>query len=187
MDKESLFDKIKKLQALSERGVGGEATNAKSLLNKLLKENGICLEDIFGEENKRVAYKIKYSSSLEKMLLWQCIAHLFGSDSEPYNTAFRYRTGKMEIYLNLTKTEYILFNDYFEFHKKQLKEKIKQQEKIILRAYIHNQDIYDIAEKSEEENKDTKSKMSMSEILSILAMSDKMDEDGIENYHKRIE
>lgn len=44
-------DRIKKLQALAERGVGGEKETAKNKLEKLLKENGIIsLEELEGEQ-----------------------------------------------------------------------------------------------------------------------------------------
>lgn len=38
---EKTIQRIKKLQALAERGVGGEKTTAQKKLAKLLKDNGI--------------------------------------------------------------------------------------------------------------------------------------------------
>ena len=46
MNEHKLRKRIKKLRALAEHGIGGEAENAKRLLDELLKEHGIKLEDI---------------------------------------------------------------------------------------------------------------------------------------------
>lgn len=48
--------KIRKLQALAERGVGGEATNAKILLSALCEKYGID-ESKLDEEEKVVSYR----------------------------------------------------------------------------------------------------------------------------------
>ena len=42
---EKTIQRIKKLQALAERGVGGEKTTAQKKLAKLLKDNGIAAEN----------------------------------------------------------------------------------------------------------------------------------------------
>lgn len=45
-DKETIIDKIKKLQALAERGVGGEAENAAKLISKLLAKHRISMAEL---------------------------------------------------------------------------------------------------------------------------------------------
>lgn len=54
MDKqyESIKNKIKKLLALAERGVQGEAENARRLLEKLCKEYDISPEELLDENQK---------------------------------------------------------------------------------------------------------------------------------------
>lgn len=47
---EKTIQRIKKLQALAERGVGGEKTTAQKKLAKLLKDNGINSLDELQEE-----------------------------------------------------------------------------------------------------------------------------------------
>lgn len=47
MDK--IKELLKKLKALAEKGVGGEAVNAQKLLDKKLKEHNLKLEDLFGD------------------------------------------------------------------------------------------------------------------------------------------
>ena len=43
---EKTIQRIKKLQALAERGVGGEKTTAQKKLAKLLKDNGVNEKDL---------------------------------------------------------------------------------------------------------------------------------------------
>ena len=51
---EKTIQRIKKLQALAERGVGGEKTTAQKKLAKLLKDNGInSLDELQKEEYAR--------------------------------------------------------------------------------------------------------------------------------------
>lgn len=51
---EKTIQRIKKLQALAERGVGGEKTTAQKKLAKLLKDNGInSLDELQKEEYYR--------------------------------------------------------------------------------------------------------------------------------------
>lgn len=47
---DNIKETLKKLQALSERGVGGEAVNAKQLLDRLLVKHNLTLEELKGEE-----------------------------------------------------------------------------------------------------------------------------------------
>lgn len=46
MEYEKIIDKLKKLQALAERGEKGKALAAKRALDELCEKNGIKLEDV---------------------------------------------------------------------------------------------------------------------------------------------
>lgn len=49
---ERITDKLRKLLALAERGCGGEAENAKRLLEAQLRRYGMTLEDLLNEGKK---------------------------------------------------------------------------------------------------------------------------------------
>ena len=66
--------KIRKLQALAERGVGGEATNAKILLSALCEKYGID-ESKLDEEEKQW-YEFEMRTSVQKLFL-QAAAIIF--------------------------------------------------------------------------------------------------------------
>ena len=56
---EKLKARLLKLQALAEQGVGGEAKNAKDILNRLLKKHKISLESLMDDEKTKY-YFFKY-------------------------------------------------------------------------------------------------------------------------------
>ena len=67
---ESLKDKLFKLKALAERGVGGDADNARRLLLKLCADNGIDLSDLDDMYPKDTLFKVG-RSTLYKTLFMQ--------------------------------------------------------------------------------------------------------------------
>lgn len=66
---ERITDKLKKLLALAERGCGGEAENARRLLEEHLRKYGMTLEDIC--ENKTSRRTFKYRNKEERTIIIQ--------------------------------------------------------------------------------------------------------------------
>jgi hypothetical protein len=67
---EKQINLLKKLKALAERGIGGEAENAQNLFDRLLKKYGLTVEDIEGESTQFYAFK---AGGVNAMLLMQII------------------------------------------------------------------------------------------------------------------
>lgn len=67
---------LKKLQALAERGVGGERETAERKLKELNKKYGIEEEEL--NEDKIIDFDFKYHSEWEKKLLRQLFYKMFG-------------------------------------------------------------------------------------------------------------
>lgn len=73
--------RIKKLQALAERGVGGEKETAARKLQELLKKNGISsVEELARDEY--IFTLFSYNGVLGRKLLSQCIYKVMGYDSD---------------------------------------------------------------------------------------------------------
>lgn len=66
---ERITDKLKKLLALAERGCGGEAENARRLLEEHLRKYGMTLEDIC--ENNISRRTFKYRNKEERTIIIQ--------------------------------------------------------------------------------------------------------------------
>ena len=102
---EKTIQRIKKLQALAERGVGGEKTTAQKKLAKLLKDNGInSLDELQKEEyeytifsyNGTVVlcdYVASYSAALAKDTIF---AFLFNFKDYVLNTNYSMGVKKYE-------------------------------------------------------------------------------------------
>lgn len=56
MNKTEIIDKLKKLKALKERGVGGEAGNAERILHRLCEQYGIDIDNL--DDEKRVEHAV---------------------------------------------------------------------------------------------------------------------------------
>lgn len=75
-EREKLLQKIKRVQALAERGEGGEKENAAALLERMMKQYGISESDI-AEEHREIAW-FRYKTPLERKLLVQVIYTVTG-------------------------------------------------------------------------------------------------------------
>lgn len=74
---EKTVQRIKKLQALAERGVGGEKTTAEKMLKKMLEKNGISSLDEL-EEDEVEYFLFSYKGRHEIKLLKQCMYKVLG-------------------------------------------------------------------------------------------------------------
>lgn len=79
---------LKKLQALAERGVGGERETAERKLKELIKKYGIEEEEL--NEDKIIDFDFKYHSEWEKKLLRQLFYKMFGKAYREKNYIYRY-------------------------------------------------------------------------------------------------
>ncbi|MEG0588140.1 MAG: DUF2786 domain-containing protein, partial [Akkermansia sp.] len=64
-DREKLIEKLRKLLTLSERGEGGEAVNAKELLERMMQKHGIDAESL--TDIRTLRYNVDYDD--ERLLL----------------------------------------------------------------------------------------------------------------------
>lgn len=73
---------LKKLKALMEKGIGGEAANAKRILESLLKKEGKTLEDYLNNPNiEKKRYWFSYSNTYQKILLQQILFYVLDCNS----------------------------------------------------------------------------------------------------------
>lgn len=75
-DREQLLQKVKKIQALAERGDRGEKESAAVLLDRLMKRYGITEAEI-AEERRGIAW-FRFKTPLERKLLNQVIYTVTG-------------------------------------------------------------------------------------------------------------
>jgi hypothetical protein len=132
---EKTKQRIKKLQALAERGVGGEKDTAEKILQKLLKKNGIStLAEL--EEDEIEYFLFSYSGKHEIKLLKQCMYKVLGhSDHTAY---FRSRGTRQKIGIYCTKAQKIEIELEFEFYRNVFYEELNS----FMSAFIQAQAIF---------------------------------------------
>jgi len=126
---------IKKLQALAERGVGGEKETAKKKLEQLMEKyniNSACIE-----EDVKDFHDFKYAGKWEEKLLVQVIAHVMGSAED-----IRQRPsgkGSRSVFLvDCTQTEALQIGVEFDFYKVLMAEDMD----IFFSAFIHKHKLF---------------------------------------------
>ena len=132
---EKTIQRIKKLQALAERGVGGEKTTAQKKLAKLLKDNGInSLDELQKEEYEYTIFS--YNGKHEIKLLRQCMYKVMGSKSD--RTAYKPYGRRQKIGIYCTKAQKIEIELEFEFYRNVFYEELST----FMDAFIQAQKIF---------------------------------------------
>lgn len=132
---EKTVQRIKKLQALAERGVGGEKTTAEKMLKKMLEKNGISSLDELKEDEVEY-FLFSYKGRHEIKLLKQCMYKVLGYSN---HTEF-YRTAgtRQKIGIYCTKAQRIEIELEFEFYRNVFYEELPS----FMNAFIQAQSIF---------------------------------------------
>ncbi len=132
---EKTLQRIRKLQALAERGVGGEKDTAEKMLQKMLEKNGIkSLDEL---ETEKVEYFLfSYSGKHEITLLKQCMYKVIGAAAGRHYYKTKYTRQKLGTYC--TMAQKIEIELEFEFYRNIFYEELNEY----MIAFIQAQDIY---------------------------------------------
>ncbi len=84
-----ILQRLNKLLALAQRGVGGEAANAERFLLKLLAKHGITMEELTETEPEAKLVFFPFADNIEKKLILQVVAKVI--DQERFS---HWRQGK---------------------------------------------------------------------------------------------
>ena len=128
----SLIEKLRKLQTLSERGEGGEARNATKLLYQLMEKYSISLDEISSETPKRQYYNHK---GIYQQFVVQIIASEIGHFS--YHRSIG-KGKKSEMSFVCTDSEFKFIVAKVDYYWKLLKE----EEKLFYKAFIQSNSLY---------------------------------------------
>ena len=132
---EKVKERLKKLQALAERGVGGEKATAEKKLQELLKKNGVkSLQELETEETQY--YLFSYNGIHKSRLLIQCIYKVLGYENYP--KFYRTRGKRQKIGIFCTAAQKIEIELEFEFYSNLFDEEIVN----FMDAFISKQNIF---------------------------------------------
>lgn len=139
MDKEKkkkILDKLNKVKALAEKGVGGEKESAMRMYNELMEKYNISPDEV-----EKSVYDLErrwfgYSHIYEKPLLAQIIYKVTGSSDMVEYVGAKKRRKK--IGCNCTEIEAMEINLLFSFYRKALKDDLD----IFIAAFINKNKIF---------------------------------------------
>jgi hypothetical protein len=123
--------RLVKLLALADRGIGGEATNARRILESALGRHGLTIDDLGRAERSDCSWG--YKGAHEKKLLGQIIATVMGSDV----TIHKYIRGS-RLGACCTAEERVRIEILWTAHRRQLRKEME----LMLVAYIHAQGLF---------------------------------------------
>lgn len=111
MDKAAL---LKKIRALAERGVGGEADNAEEILRRLMEKYGVSEDELDEEERRR--HDFEYHGKEQEKLLRQVVYKVTGGYA--YNLVYRASGRKVKTRLgaDCTAAEKVEIEFLFDFY-----------------------------------------------------------------------
>ena len=102
MNEEKVFQTLRKLQALAERGVGGEKETAIAMLKRLMRKHGIKAEEIGADRFLR--RRFEFTTKEHKLFVLQCIASVIGTTGRSYTTQ---RGKRGVLFVELTTAEHL--------------------------------------------------------------------------------
>ena len=128
------LDLLKKLKALSERGVGGEKDNAAAKLQLLLKKYNLTIDQL--EQEEKGIYTFKILAGTKKLFI-QIVFCVCGKGPEIYKFA-KERGQKRRMQVDgITQMQFVQICEMYEFYKK------KYEEDLITfyKAFVHKNEL----------------------------------------------
>lgn len=155
MDKAAL---LKKIRALAERGVGGEADNAEEILRRLMEKYGVSEDELDEEERRR--HDLEYHGKEQEKLLRQVVFKVTGGYA--YNLVYNAtgRKVKTKLGADCTAAEKVEIEFLFDFYTRLW----ERERAAFLSAFIQKHRIFAIRDDIEPQ------KLSREELLKMQAL-----------------
>lgn len=129
---------LKKIKALAERGVDGEAENAEALLARLMEKYGISEKEL--DEDTRKRHDFEYHGKEQRKILRQVVYKVTGGSA--YDLVYRASGRKVRTQLgaDCTPAEKVEIEYLFDFYKRLW----EREKEAFLSAYIQKHKIFAI-------------------------------------------
>ena len=160
-ERERLLEKIRKVQALANRGADGEKQSAAALLDRLMTQYGIDEAEIAEERLEKCFFR--YKTPYERKLLVQVIYTVTGKI--PFKCVGSYSgRARKQVGIDCTAAERLEIEFSYEFYKAALEEEMER----FYSAFLMKNDIFPPASKKAEEI--PAAEISRSEALKLQAL-----------------
>lgn len=174
---DNIKEKLRKIYRLAEQGVEGEREAAKTQLQALMDKYSLTLEDIVEDERKAYVFQMPKSKD-ERLIFWQVMfAYLNKTD-------LSYGRSGLEVWLKLTKTEYIDIKSMQDFYLSEYRKDKREHMEIFAEAFaVKNHLFCDDGEK-DSMDAETFTPEQLKRSLERLNMAKSMER---KQYHRQIE
>lgn len=155
---------LKKIRALAERGVGGEADNAEEILRRLMEKYGVSEDELDEEERRR--HDFEYHGKEQEKLLRQVVYKVTGGYA--YNLVYRASGRKVKTRLgaDCTAAEKVEIEFLFDFYTRLW----ERERDAFLSAFIQKHRIFTIRDDIEPQEVSREELLKMQALM--LGMSD---------------
>lgn len=165
-ERERLLQKIKRVQALAERGVGGEKESAAVMLDRLMEQYGISEAEI-SEDRREMAW-FRFKTDLERRLLLQVMFAVMGG-AEIYDRTNGHSNRKHKVVgCECTAAERLEIELSNEFYQRAMNEELER----FIHAFVCKNGIFPPPDKADASGKPP----SPEELAKLQAMMKGMDE-----------
>lgn len=169
-ERERLLDKLEKVRALAERGVGGEKESAERTLAALMERYGITEEDL--EDSKTSTHWIRYKTKWEEKLLYQ-LAYMYLGIGHAFGCVGTYtgRTRK-KVGIECTQAQFIEIEADFAFYSAAMEEEMG----LFYQAFLQKNNLFPPPELAREmTEEEEKAGMDLERIAKLQAMMGGLD------------
>lgn len=154
---------LKKLQALADRGVGGEKEGAKRKIKELIKKYGIEEEELL--EDKEEEFEFHFKGEWEKKLLRQLFYKMFGLAYAQKTYGYTRGKGSKSTYgIYCTRAEGLQLQVEFEFYKSLYYEELE----LFQDAFIQKHKIFDLNDRSDDKEYTIEEKQRIARMFQMM-------------------
>jgi len=161
--------RLVKLLALAQRGIGGEAVNARKMLESALQRTGLTVDDL--DDGKRSDQAWNFRGALERKLLGQILWTVLGNGGVVY----KYRRGS-KLGGEVTPEERVRIDLLWSAHRRALRKEVD----LLFSAYIHAQRLFPKDAPEAEDRELTEDEQKRLERMAAMMM-------GIERVHVHLQ
>ena len=127
---DKIKNKLRKLKALADRGVGGEADNAQRLLAEVAEKYGIILDEFDLEAEEKIRFEVKLPKNWQRDIFRQLVALMrLEKCGDVHNLEvleyYSFKVNPKQFYVHCTKAEWLELTAKYEVLARDYEEQIK--------------------------------------------------------------
>lgn len=184
--RQEIIEKAKKVYALVNQGIAGEALSAKIQLDKILAKYNVSLDELTDERTEERFYR--YWTDLDKHLFCQIVGKFnedYGTDIKVYLVTKGKRNKRRtikEYCIDCAVWQHVEIRHKYDFFRHELWKEHKKQTKLIEYAFYSKHQL--LIMPSDDDVKDSNDSMSFDDYWAIAALEQAMSN---VSFHKAIE